>query len=101
MQGDEVILKVEDKSIQASRIILSAASPVFKTMLESSFLEGSSQKITLPGKSYEAVKFVVNYVSSQALMQITGITNIDIQNQFLESEFFYYQQGAGAFGNAN
>ena len=49
------------------------ASPVFKAMLHSKFKEGRSREVVLPGKKYDVVKFVVDYVTSGFLTPIPGI----------------------------
>ena len=70
---DEVTLLVENRPLAASRCKLMGALPVFKAMLESNFKEGHSQKIVLPEKKYDHVKFVVDYITSGFMFPVTGM----------------------------
>ena len=48
------------------------ASEVFKAMITSDFLERKTGRITLPGKSYDSVEFMVNYITSRDYVPIPG-----------------------------
>ena len=63
---------MEDKEIVVSSAALATASDVFKTMIESDFLERKTGVIEMPGKSYEAVKFMVHFISSHDFVPIAG-----------------------------
>ena len=82
MQGSEVVnlivedvvnLIVEDQVIPASRTILSAASPVLSAMLSSSFREADAQDIPLPGKSYDDVQYMYDFISLPDTPLLTGM----------------------------
>ena len=71
---DEVTLLVENQPLEVSRYQLMGASPVFKAMLDSGFKEGQSREIVLPEKKYDAVQFMVDYITSGFTTPITGKT---------------------------
>ena len=60
----DVIFKVEDQQIHASKAVLALVSPVFETMFTGGFLEETASEIPLPGKEIEtfvALMKVVHY----------------------------------------
>ena len=71
---DCVTLVVEEKEIHVNSFLLTNNSPVFKSMLKStSFKEGQSKRIELPGKNYSEFLFFLGYLQSpQDIGEISG-----------------------------
>ena len=67
-----ITLVVEDREIEAPSSLLVAASDVFRSMITSDFLERKTSRIELPEKSYDAVKFMIDYITSQDYVPIEG-----------------------------
>ena len=68
---DRATLIIEDKRIHVKSFILTDNSPVFKTMLHStSFKEGQTKTIELPGKSLDEVVYFLEFL--QYPKQIDG-----------------------------
>ena len=60
---DRATLIIEDKRIHVKSFILTDNSPVFKTMLQStSFKEGQTKTIELPGKSLDEVVYFLEFL---------------------------------------
>ena len=72
LSQENVVLLVDDKEIVASSAALSMASDVFKSMIESDFRDHKTRQIAMHGKSYEAVKFMLDYITSQDYVPIPG-----------------------------
>ena len=69
---DTTTLVVDDREIEVLTAVLMTASEVFKAMITSDFLERKTGRITLPGKSYDGVEFMVNYITSPDYVPIAG-----------------------------
>ena len=63
---------VEDCEIEASVAALTTASDVFKAMITSDFLESETGRIAMPGKTCDAVEFMVHFVTSTEHVPIPG-----------------------------
>ena len=61
-QGSDAMLIVEDTKLHVHSQILSLASPVFAKMFSSSFKEGLTKVVNLPGKSVMGVISLLNLV---------------------------------------
>ena len=72
MRQETITLVVEDRDIEAPSSLLVAASDVFRSMITSDFLERKTGRIELPEKSYDAVKFMIDYITSQDYVPIEG-----------------------------
>ena len=55
-------LKLHDGSIDVHRMILAAASPVFKRMFYGDFKEGKSVTVNLPKDSSRMMKLLIDFV---------------------------------------
>ena len=71
---ESVTLVVDDREIEAPAAALMTASDVFKAMITLDFLECQTGRIAVPGKSYDAVQFMVQYVTSTDHVPIPGNT---------------------------
>ena len=69
---ESVTLVVDDREIEAPAAALMTASDVFKAMITSDFLERKTRRVAMPGKSYDAVQFMVQYVTSTDHVPIPG-----------------------------
>ena len=69
---ETITLVVDDREIEVSTAALVTASDVFNAMITSDFLERNTGRITLWGKSYNGVAFMVNYITSQDYIPMTG-----------------------------
>ena len=72
MLQETVTLVVEDREIEAPSALLVAASDVFRSMITSDFLERKTRRIEMREKSYDAVKFMVDFITSQDYVPIEG-----------------------------
>ena len=74
----------DDREIEVPSAVLSTASDVFKVMVTSNFLERQTGRVVMPGKRYDAVKFMVHYITSKDYVPIPGKTfyNIPVDPEF-------------------
>ena len=70
----DVILVVEGKNLYTCRSLLAMASPIFKEMLTSMDTKQNQKKktFTLTGKSYDAVKTMLQWLTPAIHKPITG-----------------------------
>ena len=66
-------LIVADREIRISSAALATSSDVFKAMITSDFQEGKTGRIVMPGKSYDAVEFMMQYITSTDYVPIQGV----------------------------
>ena len=78
---DCVTLIVENQEIYVNLYLLTTNSPVFEAMLTStSFKEGQSKRIELPGKKYTEILFFLHYL--QTPQDIRDIFGKSVTNKF-------------------
>ncbi|XP_066923572.1 uncharacterized protein [Clytia hemisphaerica] len=73
-----VTLIVENKEIHINSFVLTDNSPVFKAMLNSTFKEGQTQTIELPGKKFEDFVYFLQFLSPLCRRSIKNETDVVI-----------------------
>ena len=61
-KNSDVVLVVEEKEIHVHSSFLSLVSPVFEAMFNGNFKEAQTRKVTLEGKSYDNVLYMLRMV---------------------------------------
>ncbi|CAH1782184.1 unnamed protein product [Owenia fusiformis] len=75
--GDIILISDTDERVYASKSVLEIASPVFKTMFNSDFLEKTKTEIPLPGKTTEDLVCFMEAIHPLTWIDITE-ANIDV-----------------------
>ncbi|XP_066918174.1 uncharacterized protein [Clytia hemisphaerica] len=61
-KNSDVVLVAEEKEIHVHSTTLSMVSPVFEAMFNGSFKESKTKKVTLEGKSYDTLMYVMKMI---------------------------------------